>query len=190
VPERVDLRPGVVLIVSIVLVAAAALALRAMGHPWICPCGTVKLFSGATGVDNSQHVFDWYTPSHIVHGILFYFAAWLIFRRWSPAARFLPALIVEVAWEIAEGTPFLQDRYRGATVAVDYFGDSVINASADVLAMVAGYWLAARLPAWASVGLIIVLEIAAAFAIRDNLTLNVLMLVWPIEAIKTWQSGG
>jgi hypothetical protein len=168
-PERIALRPGVALIVSIVTVVAAALALRAMGHPWICTCGTVKLFSVATGVDNSQHVFDWYTPSHIVHGFLFYLAAWLIFRGWSPAARFIPALIVEAAWEIAEGTPFLQDRYRGATVAVDYFGDSVVNATADILAMIVGYWLAARFPVWLSIAVVVVLE---------------------IDGIKTWQAGG
>jgi hypothetical protein len=188
--ERLPIASRTVLAVSGLMVVAMAAALLAMGHSWICACGTVKLFSGTTGVDNSQHILDWYTPSHVVHGFLFYAAAWLVFRRWTVGARFLVALFVEIAWEIVEGTPFLQDRYRGATVAVDYLGDSIVNAGADVLAMVAGFWLAARLPVWASIAAVIAMEIAAAVVIRDNLVLNVLMLLWPIAAIKNWQAGG
>jgi hypothetical protein len=177
-------------VLSLVIVAAGALALLAMGHTWICPCGSVKIWGphGAMG-ENSQHLFDWYSPSHIIHGVLFYAAAWLLFRRARQGTRFLIALFVEVAWEVIENTPFLMDRYRGATVSLDYFGDSVVNSLADVAMMMVGYVLAVRLPVWASVVLIVALDVAAGLAIRDNLVLNVLMLVWPIEAIKAWQSG-
>jgi hypothetical protein len=183
-------RAWLVPVLSLVIVAVGALALLAMGHTWICPCGLVKIWGpyGAMG-ENSQHLFDWYSPSHIIHGVLFYAAAWLLFRRAGQGTRFLLALFVEVAWEVIENTPFLMDRYRGATVSLDYFGDSVVNSLVDVAMMVVGYFLAMRLPVWASIVLIIALDVAAGIAIRDNLVLNVLMLVWPIEAIKAWQSG-
>lgn len=187
---RLDRRPWLVLLLALLIMAVGALALRAMGHTWICPCGVVRLWGPHNVVgENSQHLLDWYTPSHVIHGLLFFFLAWLLFRRLSVAARFLIALLVEVAWEIIENTPFLMDRYRGATVSLDYFGDSIVNSVMDVLAMILGFWLAGRLPVWASIVLAVALELAAGLAIRDNLVLNVLMLLWPLQAIKNWQGG-
>lgn len=99
------------------------------------------------------------------------------------------SLIIECAWEILENTDMIINRYRESTISLDYFGDSVINSSADILAMVVGFFLASRLPVWASVAIIIVFEATTTYLIRDGLTLNILMLVWPLEAVKTWQGG-
>ena len=113
--------------------------------------------------------------------------------RWHPALVVLHwltlALIVECAWEILENTDMIINRYREATISLDYFGDSVINSSADILAMVVGFFLAARLPVWASVALIVVFEATTTWLIRDGLALNILMLVWPLDAVKAWQGG-
>ena len=99
------------------------------------------------------------------------------------------AIGIEAAWEILENSPIIINRYREATISLDYFGDSVINSSADILAMVVGFFLAARLPVWASVALIVIFEATTTYLIRDGLALNILMLVWPLEAVKAWQGG-
>jgi hypothetical protein len=171
-------------------VAATAAILYTMGQPLICKCGYVKLWHGVVvSSENSQHLTDWYTPSHIIHGILFFGLFTLILRKASINVRLTLALILECAWEIVENTDMVINRYREATIALDYFGDSVINSSADILAMVVGFFLASRLPVWASLAIIIVFEATTTWLIRDGLALNVLMLVWPIDAVKTWQSG-
>jgi hypothetical protein len=171
-------------------VAATAAILYTMGQPLICKCGYVKLWHGVVvSSENSQHLTDWYTPSHIIHGILFFGLFTLILRKASINVRLTLALILECAWEIVENTDMVINRYREATIALDYFGDSVINSSADILAMVVGFFLASRLPVWASIAIIIVFEATTTWLIRDGLALNVLMLVWPIDAVKTWQSG-
>lgn len=161
-----------------------------MGRPPICTCGAVKLWAGAVqSADNSQHLLDWYTPSHIIHGLIFFWAAHLLMPRRPLGMRLLVALLVEAAWEIAENSPAVIDRYRQATMALGYTGDSVLNSMSDLGAMVAGFWLASRLPWRWSVGLALAFELGTLLAVRDNLTLNVLMLVAPVEAIKTWQAG-
>ncbi|WLS00574.1 DUF2585 domain-containing protein [Shinella sumterensis] len=171
-------------------VAATATILYTMGQPLICKCGYVKLWHGVVvSSENSQHLTDWYTPSHIIHGILFFGLFTLILRKASINVRLTLALILECAWEIIENTDMVINRYREATIALDYFGDSVINSSADILAMVVGLFLAARLPVWASVAIIIVFEATTTWLIRDGLALNILMLVWPIDAVKAWQGG-
>ena len=173
------------------LLAATALILLAMGREPICKCGSIKLWHGEViSSENSQHITDWYTPSHIVHGFLFYGALHLVARRLGLLPRAVIATIIEAAWEIAENTEMVIQRYREATIALDYFGDSVLNSVSDIAFMWLGFALAARLPVWVSIALVLVMEIGVGWMIRDNLTLNVLMLLWPLDAVKAWQAGG
>jgi hypothetical protein len=177
-------------LIGVGLIAAAAVVLLAMGRVPICTCGTVKLWTGEVfSADNSQHISDWYTPSHIVHGVLFFGLLWLLARRLPLGARALVAIAIEAGWEILENSPIIIDRYRAATAALGYTGDSVLNSVSDILFMVVGFFLAARLPVWASVALVLALEIFTAVMIRDNLTLNIIMLLWPLDAIRNWQLG-
>ena len=178
-------RPLVILAGLLIVVIAI---LVAMGRPPICTCGTIDLW-GQVGPQQSQMLADWYSPSHIVHGFLFYAALWLVARRWPVEQRFLGALVVEAAWEVIENTPMIIDRYREATTAIGYTGDSVINSLSDIAMMALGFLAARRLPLWISVVLVIGLELFTLAVIRDNLTLNVWMLLWPTDFIRQWQAG-
>jgi hypothetical protein len=169
----------------------ALLTLVWMDRPLLGPSGDVRLWAGEVqGPDNSQHLSDWYTPSHFIHGLLFYAAGWWLLRDRPIALRFALALAVEAAWEIAENTPMVIDRYREATMAFGYSGDSIVNSLADIGWMAAGFWAARVLPWRASLAIGLGFELLTLWAVRDNLTLNVLMLVWPIDAIRIWQAGG
>lgn len=187
-------RRGAVLAFVMALVFGAILL--AMGRVPICTCGTVKLWwPEVVSPQNSQHIADWYTFSHIIHGLLFYFFAHVLWRRWQllggkPALWALPiAVAFEGFWELLENSPLIIERYRAVTVSLGYNGDSVINSMADIGWMTLGFLIASRLPAWASVALGVAFELFTLAMIRDNLTLNVLMLVWPIDAIRVWQAG-
>ena len=178
-------------LIALGLAVVAAAILLWMGRPPICTCGEVKLWVGEVhGPDNSQHLADWYTPSHIIHGFLFYGLGWLFLRRNPPGDRLLAAVLIEAGWELLENSQWIIDRYRQATMALGYNGDSVLNSVCDIGWMVVGFAIARRLPVKAVVAIAIAFELLTLATVRDNLTLNVLMLVWPIDAIRVWQGGG
>jgi len=173
------------------IIAAAAATLHAMGQPLICRCGTVKLWQGdVTSAESSQQLVDWYSPSHVIHGLLLYALLRWVFRRRPLGLRAVAALLIESGWEIFENSPLIIDRYRAATISLGYRGDSVVNSVSDILFMLFGFALAARLPVWISVALAVLLEAGVGYAIHDNLTLNIIMLIHPIDAIRAWQMGG
>ncbi|HQS71231.1 MAG: hypothetical protein B7Y36_01775 [Novosphingobium sp. 28-62-57] len=192
----VNLRPGRVgLLAGLGVALGIVIILLGMERPPICPCGTVRLWQGVVeSPENSQQISDWYSFSHMIHGFLFYGVAHLAWRKAglravSPQWALACAVLLEGAWEILENSPIIIDRYRAVTVSFGYSGDSVLNSFADMGFMALGFVFASRAPALATVAIAIVFELFTLFMIRDNLTLNVLMLVSPVEAVRQWQSG-
>ena len=191
---RMTIAPRRAALAAILMFVIVAIILWAMGRPPICTCGEVDLW-GQVGPEQSQMLADWYSPSHFIHGLIFYALLWLVARHfpgkvWQPVERrFLMALVVEAAWEIMENTPLVIDRYREATMALGYSGDSILNSLSDIAMMGFGFLAARRLPVWASVALGLGFELLTLAVIRDNLTLNVWMLLAPADWIRDWQAG-
>jgi hypothetical protein len=178
-------------LLAFLILAGAAAILLLMGRNPICTCGTIDPWVGARdSPKTSQMLADWYSLSHIVHGLIFYAVLWFAARRWPIERRFLAALLIEASWEVVENTPFVIDRYRATTAALGYTGDSIINSVSDILMMALGFLLARKLPARASIILLLTLEIVPLFVIRDNLTLNVWTLIAPSKVVQAWQAGG
>lgn len=191
VPDRRTILAGL----GITLVTIAILL--AMGRTPICECGYVSLWHGQINdAGNSQHIADWYTPSHIIHGMIFYALGWWLFVkrglgggqgvRWG----FPLAVLLEASWEVLENTPMVINRFRAVTANFGYSGDSVLNSAADIGWMSFGFWLALRLPVRVTVALAVIGELVAGYVVRDNLTLNVIMLLFPLDAIAQWQAAG
>lgn len=179
------------LAVGLGLIAMQAAILLAMGQPLICACGYVKLWHGVVqSPETSQHLTDWYTPSHVIHGVLFYAGLWLLAPRLPVGVRFVIAMGLEVGWEVFENTEFAMERYRQGALAQGYFGDSVINSVFDTFAAAGGFLMARLAPLWATVALVIGMEVFVGVMIRDNLTLNIIQFLYPTEAVSRWQTGG
>jgi hypothetical protein len=176
--------------VAAALIGLAAAAEFAMGRKLWGLSGELGIWSGnIESSHNSQFMFDPYTFSHVTHGVLWYGLLSLIAKRLPVGARFVAAVALECAWEVFENTDLVIQRYRAATISLNYYGDSVMNSMCDIGASLVGFMLAAILPTRVTLIAVIALEIGLALWIRDSLVLNVLMLVRPVQAIRSWQLG-
>lgn len=177
--------------VGLLLILLAASIEAAMGRSMFGPDGAFGWWDGNIwGAENSQRVADIYSLTHFLHGIIFYFLLWLVARKLPVPARLLLAIAIEGAWEIAENSPIIIDRYRAVTVSLGYVGDSVLNSACDVVFMAFGFLFASRVMASISVATILASELFCLWLVRDNLALNIIMLIHPIESIRLWQSAG
>ncbi len=174
----------------VALLVITAFLLHSQGRFWICTCGTVLPWAGNIwSADNSQHLLDPYSLTHVLHGFVFFWLiAWLL-PRLPFAWQLWLALLIEATWEVAENSAAVIERYRVATVSLGYTGDTVVNSLADIAVCGLGFWLAPRLGWRRTLALFILSEVVLLFWIRDGLLLNVLMLLYPIDAVKHWQAA-
>lgn len=194
---KVSLQPGKTgWIAALGVALGIVIILLGMARPPICPCGTIRLWQGVVeSAENSQQISDWYSFSHVIHGFLFYGAAHLLwqrggFRAIEPKWALALAVLVEGTWEILENSPIIIDRYRAVTISWGYSGDSVMNSFCDMAFMALGFVFASRARAPVTVAVAVAFELFTLAMIRDNLTLNVLMLAWPLDAVRAWQAAG
>lgn len=187
--ERV--RRGAATIAIIVVITVAALLLRFQGRLWTCACGEVYFWAGNVwSAHNSQHFLDPYAFTHLLHGFLFFWVMALAARRLWPSWQFVLAVFAEAIWEVIENTEFAIERYRTATISIGYEGDTILNSAGDLLVCGLGFWLARYLGLRLSIVVFCLTELALLVWIRDSLVLNIVMLFFPIDAIKAWQLGG
>jgi hypothetical protein len=177
--------------IVLVLIRAAFL-LRSQGRLWLCSCGYLLPWSSDPwSSDNSQRLLDRYSFTHLLHGFLLYGLLALIAPRLSAVWRLWLAVSIEAVWEVIENSEFVIRRYREQTAALGYHGDTIVNSLGDILVCGLGFALAQRLGFRRTFALFVLTEVTLAiYVIRDNLTLNVVMLIYPIDAIKEWQAGG
>lgn len=179
---------SVVVACGLLLLAVAAL-LKLLGRQFVSDSG-FGLWTGAWTPNTSQWIADPYSASHVLHGILLYWLLVPLARWWSPPARLLAALTIESLWELFENTPFVIERYRANTASLDYYGDSILNSILDILCALVGFYLAWRFGWKWMIAVILAIELSMLVLVRDNLTLNILMLLYSSEALRHWQSGG
>lgn len=176
-------------------VAAAlstALILNSQGRIWWCKSGDAAIYvhDAWNSSHTSQHLLDPYSFTHVLHGVMFSWFAALIFGKLKTEWRFLIAVVAEGAWEILENSSWIIEKYRANTASLDYFGDSIANSMGDIVACATGFWIATKLGLWKSIAFFLFVEIVLLLWIRDGLLLNILMLAWPVEAVKNWQMAG
>jgi hypothetical protein len=175
----------------IALLAFTTYFLYSQGRFWICSCGFVKLWAGDiwSAIDNSQHIIDPYSFSHIQHGLLFYWLVAWVLPRLSLAWRFVAAMTIESGWEMFENSSVMIRRYNEMTISKDYTGDTIINSFSDLAMCTLGFWIAHYLGFRRTLVLFIAIEVVMILWIRDSMFLNIIMLLFPIEAIRNWQMG-
>jgi hypothetical protein len=174
-------------IIGIIIVTVATLE-HAAGRIWVSASGKIMLWVGGAGSsEDSQQLSDWYSASHFIHGILFFGFLYLFRRYLSVPTRLIIAVLIESAWELLENSPLIIDRYRATTIAIGYTGDTILNSLSDITFMMLGFVFARYVPVWLAVAMVVFLELLAGYVIHDNLFLNVLMLVYPVDAVRVWQ---
>jgi len=179
------------IIILISLIFLQVIVLLFLGQPWICECKYIKFWEGdISSSGSSQHIADWYTFSHIIHGLVFYGILWFLFPKMPVKYRFLFALGIEVSWELFENTPFIINAYRQQALAQGYIGDSILNSVFDTLFTLLGFGFAMLMPVWTSFVFVIAIEVFVAYSIHDNLTLNIINFIYQFEFIRLWQTGG